>query len=949
MAVNNFGGLSFAANDYQVADKNYEAELGAIQQDVQYWRANKQGIEQMSGFLSKLKTMDVDEGHKQQAITQFKETIDPFIKSGRYEKASLALSDAMNNYTNDEALAQSVGNYQSYMQLVQDVKESGYNEAEQTAYLKSLKDAYTSGGGVQVDEETGKVSGVFNNRSMGEVVNIQEYLMPFFKDFDKDVVDKVVGSFARGDIAGAMYRDKTLTVEQLNVNNAITHAMGALASNPEVQYAIETKQIANRSKSAISLNQSLSNSFDGNAPAVVRYQSTYNALNDEAKAKFDKENSIVNTDGSAIKDVDGKEVHKANYQVYSMANLLRAYGAGNADMTNAQLYNLYRNAIGQYEKWVGNADKITDPATKELYDQGVVFKDILNHSVPNQELRVEAYNAILPKTGVSETVKFSDWTDPGIVEMFKANLEREETELNKVIPVSANRSQAYQYGAGAAYFDNKKGGDIRDLDVYLKDKKLGVLESQKQLVGLLGSLSKEVRKFNNDIVDKWIKTVTEQEAGKDNPMDKEGIEMYARDRALNDPEWIDEIQGLDKYLNGEETLIDESALNSYIGVNPRALELLPREQRDNYYHYRTLFHRDYATYMSDKSIYDEAVNRGLEHVDAITDEAIDERALTIQRASMNSRYNERLTYEEAKVKAIEQLKDEQLKAAGKTTQANEYLKEAFKRGYMVTELSLDALRDFKTEDDFMGVVGHLNNLDELVTERIASKGLQYSVLGAEWSMGMSKETTGMDSQRLWGGFGKLNIKDLSVSKISYDPKLKSTVIYAKVSENGLLNSAEASDIRTIRIVDTGDLTNNLVYNLNRLTKANETGYDEVTMNALRAMSSDIDVSDKMDIEYIRHAVNTRDNHKADVRMVNPANNSYERFGTLTKHEGPVYDSEGNITEQGSDVGSYLRFSHMVESPDGGSKMEYIDFNSMSEFQNYMMKIYYSIRTGGATK
>lgn len=500
--VGNFGGLSFANNQFEFADPAFDEFHGLTMQRAEKWYGNKAAYEQTSDFINAQNVLDKDSGIKEAASSSFTNAIKPFVDSARYEEASFAVDDAVREFKNNKGFALATNNYAAFSAWSQKQRdELGWSDNDKSTFIKGIADQYE---GVKVNED-GTVSGAFNGRDMGEYVDILKEVAPLLKDWDPTVVDQVLGEYQRGEWKDTIASDKK-TTKYKDAAAIMKYVENYIDGNPKMQHFLETKRHINKYTDTVTLaNQTI-----GALAESVTDQQTF----DKIYAGLKKDTTVKGKEALAdfetkygVKGKDGKSI--VDPKLYTFYNHMLASGAILGDQTKmsaAELFNSFGQVVGQYAqaKNSGAVDMATIQqkmaagvelnATEKTILLGQHYHNALVNINEDVFISNKSYEAFLPHSGTEQTMSaFRTFKDDGKAWMAQHAFELEEKRLSLLTTETAQRTPDVF-------------ADIADKGLVAFDKKASEFKvnaglAAKEVVGYIDEFNKAIARYNAKLPD----------------------------------------------------------------------------------------------------------------------------------------------------------------------------------------------------------------------------------------------------------------------------------------------------------------------------------------------------------------------------------------------------------------------------------------------------------------
>lgn len=453
--VQNFGGLSFANNQFQFADPAFDEYHALTQQREAKWHQAKQGIESTQDFITNQSVLGADKHIQENAADKFTGSVKQFVDNGRYEEASFALDNAVRDFKNDKGFAAATTNYATYATWAQGQREkTGFSEDEKSTYINGLASEYE---GVKVHDD-GSVSGGVNTRDMGEFQNVQEKIAGFIKGWDKDVQDQVMNEFHRGAFEQIGITDKR-THEYTNAGNVMSYVKNFIDQDPEIQHFLETKRIINDKAPAHVLTSKIYKALDNSTVDNQKFETDYKSMKFNSKtaigkaalAKFEDRYAVRDGNGEVVKNDDGSI--KVNPFLYNLERQMISSGGVDPSKlpANAQLLATNINESMAMLSSAGyNSKNINDIKAKEASGatltniekvalQADVYKKAMINIDESLYKSEQAYQAFLPVSGVKDTIsQLHSYTDEGAMWLNQRAIEAAEVEKINALVVDSD-------------------------------------------------------------------------------------------------------------------------------------------------------------------------------------------------------------------------------------------------------------------------------------------------------------------------------------------------------------------------------------------------------------------------------------------------------------------------------------------------------------------------------
>lgn len=307
--VQNFGGLSFANNQFQLADPAYDDFHALTKQREETWYKAKAGIESTADFIANQSVLGADKFIQEKALDKFTGSVKQFVDSGRYEEASFALDSAVRDFKNDKGFSLATANYGQYMTWAQEQRDkAGWNEQDKSIYINGVGSSYK---GVQLHDD-GTVSGSVDTRDMGDYVNLQAKIAEYVKGWDADVRDEVQDALQSGVWKQSDVVNK-ITTESKNPNAVAAYVKNFIDQDPEIKHFLETKRIINDKAPTNVLASNVMKSMQNSTVDAMKFDKVYaekraNATTAKSKAAlkdFEEKYAVRDKDGIIVKNKEG--------------------------------------------------------------------------------------------------------------------------------------------------------------------------------------------------------------------------------------------------------------------------------------------------------------------------------------------------------------------------------------------------------------------------------------------------------------------------------------------------------------------------------------------------------------------------------------------------------------------------------------------------------------------
>lgn len=225
---------------------------------AQKYDINKQAKIQAEDLLHSFKTLDTDAPYLTDAITGFNDELQYIVDNNQFERAGQAVEKAVTNIKRNKALEQSIGNYASYTQYAQDLKENpnGWTDEEVSNVIGFSLDNYS---GVKVDKN-GQAVGTFYGYNPGEKINVLSEFDEALKGFasDKGFEITEIRDLLQDRTQKAF---STISTESVDREEIVAYLKQYYSNDPRINKFYETKTILDSRKSGGVLSNEVINNI----------------------------------------------------------------------------------------------------------------------------------------------------------------------------------------------------------------------------------------------------------------------------------------------------------------------------------------------------------------------------------------------------------------------------------------------------------------------------------------------------------------------------------------------------------------------------------------------------------------------------------------------------------------------------------------------------------------